>query len=235
MSSPYPSLQTMELPSPQIWTIQPRPEFQTALETRYSPLQTTYPGMVRFGKSNKYSPFQRFDHKWHLEHFSDEVPQRSGPFSGRVRAFKDGRASDEVSDISGYCKITHLLDAYKMIQGNYPMSKHPALPAPGRKSAKVYSKIHDPHNQAYVDAVACYMLSKFREADQSPHFSLFYGAYLAISKEYYYNITEDFPDIRFEPWFWRKQQEGVFRLVGFEDDKPMDPKNPLIEMPDNLS
>jgi hypothetical protein len=235
MSSPYPSLQTMELPSPQIWTIQPHPEFQTALETRYNPLQTTYPGMVRFGKSNKYSPFQRFDHKWHLEHFSDEVPQRSGSFSGRVRAFEDGRPSDEVSDISGFCKITHLLDAYKMIQGNYPMSQHPGLPAPGRKSAKVYSKIHDPHNQAYVDAVACYMLSKFREADQSPHFSLFYGSYLAISKEYYYNITEDFPDIRFEPWFWRKQQEGVFRLVGFEDDKLMDPKNPLIEMPDNLS
>lgn len=235
MSSPYPSLQTMELPSPQVWTIKPPAEFQDALETRYSPLQTTYPGMIRFGKSNKYSPYQRFDHKWHLEQFSDGVPQRSGPFSGKARAFKDGHALDEIKDISGFCKITHLLDAYKMIQGNYPMSQHPALPAPGKKSAKVYSKIHDPHNQAYVDAVACYMLSKFREADQSPHFSLFYGSYLAIAKEYYYNITEDYSDIRFDAWFWRKQKEGIFRLVGIEGEQVMDPKDPLIETPDDLS
>jgi len=122
-----------------------------------------------------------------------------------------------------------------MLQGNYPMSQHPALPAPNKKSAKVYSKIHDPHNQAYVDAVACYMLSKFREADHSPHFSLFYGSYLAIAKEYYYNITEDFSDIRFESWFWKKQKEGVFRLVGFEDGKLMNSSDPLIETPDDLS
>jgi hypothetical protein len=115
------------------------------------------------------------------------------------------------------------------------MSQHPALPAPGKKSAKVYSKIHDPHNQAYVDSVACYMLSKFREADQSPHFSLFYGAYLAIAKEYYYNITEDYSDIRFEPWFWKRQKDGLFNLVGLEGDKLMGPTHPLIEMPDDLS
>jgi len=225
----------MELPNPQIWTVKPPSAFQTALETRYAPLQSTYPGMIRFGKSNKYSPYQRFDHKWHLEAFSNGVPQRSGPFSGQVRAFKDGQAQDEIKDISGFCKITHLLDAYKMIQGDYPMSQHPALPSPGKKSAKVYSKIHDPHNQAYVDAVACYMLSKFREADHSPHFSLFYGSYLAIAKEYYYNITEDFPEIRFDAWFWRKQKDGIFRLVGLDGDQPMDPNHPLIESPDDLS
>ena len=235
MSSPYPSLQTAELPSPQIWEIKPNAEFQAALETKFKPLQTTYPGMIHFGKSNKYSPFLRFDHTWHLEGFNGDVPQRSGSFSGKVRAFKDGHGLDQVKDISGFCKITHLLDAYKMIQGNYPMSQHPALPAPGKKSAKVYSKIHDPHNQAYVDAVACYMLSKFREGEHSPHFSLFYGAYLAIAKNYYYNITEEFSDIRFDSWFWRKQKQGVFKLVGFEGDEPLDSSDPLIEIPDDIS
>ena len=234
MASPYPSLQTADLPSPVLWDCKPTPEFQAALETRFKPLQTTYPGMIRFGKSSKYSAFLRFDHKWHLESFLGDVPQRSGPFCGRVRGFKDAVPSSMTMDISGFCKITHLLDAYRMIQGNYPMSQHPALPAPGRKSAKVYSKIHDPHNQAYVDAVACYMLSKFREADHSPHFSLFYGAYLAIAKEYYYNITEDFSDIRFESWFWRKRSQGVFKLIGFEGDRLLESDDPLMEAPDNL-
>lgn len=137
-------------------------------------------------------------------------------------------------DISGFCKITHLLDAYKVIQGNYPMAQHPGLPAPGKKSAKVYSKIHDPHNQAYVDSVACYMLSKFREADHSPHFSLFYGAYLAIAKNYYYNITEDFSEIRFDSWFWKNQKEGVFSLVALNGDIPLAADHPLIEAPEEL-
>ena len=235
MSSPYPSLQTAELPSPSLWDIKPSTEFQTALESRFKPLQTTYPGMVRFGKSNKNSPFLRFDHKWHIDNIYGDIPQRSGTFSGSIKGFNDSHPTGEMKDISGFCKITHLLDAYKMIQGNYPISQHPALPAPGKKSAKVYSKIHDPHNQAYVDSVACYMLSKFREADHSPHFSLFYGAYLAIAKEYYYNITEEFADIRFDSWFWKKQEESIFNLIGFNGETPLSPNDPLIKVPDNLS
>jgi hypothetical protein len=236
MSSPYPSLQTADLPSPAIWDIKPDSKLQEALETRFKPLQTTYPGMINFSKTKKYSPYLRFDHMWHLDSFTEgDVPKKSGPFSGKARLFKDGKVCDEIKDISGYCKITHLLDAYRMIQGNYPMAQHPALPAPGKKSAKVYSKIHDPHNQAYVDAVACYMLSKFREADHSPHFSLFYGSYLAIAKEYYYNITEDFPDMRFEGWFWRKRAQGLFRFLGFQDENPLKEDDPLLQQPDDLS
>ena len=235
MSSPYPSLQTRTLPSPVIWDIPPPAILSSALESRFTPLQTTYPGMLRFSKTRKLGNFLRFDHRWHLEEFIGAVPYRSGSFSAKVREFKDGNATEKVADISGFCKMTHLLDAYRMIQGSYPVAQHPALPSPGRKSAKVYSKLHDPHNQAYVDAVACYMLSKFREADQSPHFSLFYGAYLAIAKQYYYNITEDFPDIRFEPWFWRQQAKGNFKLLGFDGDEPMDESDPLLEAPEDLS
>ncbi len=224
----------MDLPSPVIWDIPPPVALQNALESHFKPLQTTHPGMIRFGKSNKFSQYQRFDHKWHLEEFVGKVPQRSGPFAGKIREYKDSHASNELTDISGFCKITHLLDAYKMIQGDYPMAQHPALPAPGKRSAKLYSKIHDPHNQAYVDSVACYMLSKLRESDNSPHFSLFYGSYLAIAKKYYYNITEDFPDIRFESWFWKKQKEGIFNLIALNGEVPLASDDPLIEAPEDL-
>lgn len=235
MSSPYPSLQTRELPSPEIWEISPPVQLQAALETRFKPLQTTYPGMLRFGKTKKQTSFLRFDHKWHLDSFIGDVPYRSGSFSGRVRQYVQGNPKNELIDISGFCKITHLLDAYRMIQGSYPVAQHPALPSPGRKSAKVYAKLHDPHNQAYVDAVACYMLSKFREMDHSPHFSLFYGSYLAIAKDYYYNITEEFNDLRFEGWFWRKHAQGQFKLTGFRGDILIDPSDNLLCPPDNIS
>lgn len=235
MSSPYPSLQTRGLPGPEIWDIHPPTELQTALETIFKPLQTTYPGMLRFGKTKKQSPFLRFDHKWHLDNFIGDVPYRSGPFSGKIREYTAGAPTNQIQDISGFCKITHLLDAYRMIQGSYPVAQHPALPSPSRKSEKVYVKLHNPHNQAYVDAVACYMLSKFREADHSPHFSLFYGSYLAIAKDYYYNITEEFNDLRFEGWFWRKHTQGRFKLMAFRDNVPIDSNSSLLMPPDNIS
>ena len=237
MSSPHPALRTMDLPEPTVWDSRPLPAIQEALESRFKPLQSTHPGMVRFARSNKNSPNLRFDHRWHLESFEGGaagVPQKSGPFRGTVRAYKGPTPEQETKEVAGFCKITHLLDAFRMIQGQYPMSQHPGLPAPGRKSAKVFSKLHDAHNQAYVDAVACYMLSKLREAEYSPHFSLFYGAYLAIAKEYYFNITEDFLDIRFDSWFWRNQKEGVFRLLGFDKDQPLEEDNPLLEAPEDL-
>ena len=148
MSSPYPSLQTRDLPSSSIWDIQVPSKLKAALETHFSPLQTTYPGMLKFSKTKKQTPFLRFDHKFHLEEFNGDVPYRSGSFSGKVREYANGNSTDNLTDISGFCKITHLLDAYRMIQGTYPVAQHPALPSPGRKSAKVYSKLHDPHNQA---------------------------------------------------------------------------------------
>ena len=217
--------------------MEPPAALKSALESRFCPLQTTHPGLLRFGKTKKQSPFLRFDQRWHLDGFIGEVPHRSGHFSGKVREYKTTGLSGtpvagETMDISGFCKITHLLDAYRMLQGNYPVAQHPALPSPGKKSAKVYGKLHDPHNQAYVDAVACYMLTKFREADHSPHFSLFYGAYLAIAKEYFYNITEDFSDLRFEKWFWRRKNQGHFKLLGFNGDEPMDADSPLLVSPD---
>jgi hypothetical protein len=78
------------------------------------------------------------------------------------------------------------------------------------------------------------MLSKFREGGFSPHFSLFYGAYLAIAKQYYYNITEEFSELRFESWFWKKQNEGIFKLIGFEGDVPLKANDPLIVQPDDI-
>ena len=72
MSSPYPSLQTRELPTPEIWDIPPPAELQAAMETRFKPFQTTYPGMLRFGKTKKQTSFLRFDHKWHATKHLDK-------------------------------------------------------------------------------------------------------------------------------------------------------------------
>jgi hypothetical protein len=192
--------------------------------------------MLRFCKEKKRTgTFLRFDNKWHLDSFTSPTPYRSGLFSAKVAEYKDSVATGVVKDISGFCKILHMLDAYRVIQGDYPMAQHPGLPSPGTKSAKVYGKLHDPQNQAYVDSVACYMLSKFREADHSPHFSLFYGAYLAIAKKYYYNITEEFSELRHKGWFWKQCQADHFSLVGFQGNEQLPEDDALLVPPEDIS
>ena len=236
MSSPYPSLQTASLPAPVLWELPPSTSLQDSLRPLFNPIQSTHPGMLRFCKEKKRTgTFLRFNNKWHLESFSSQTPYRSGSFSAKVAEYKDSTATGVVKDISGFCKILHILDAYRVIQGDYPMAQHPGLPSPGTKSAKLYGKLHDPQNQAYVDSVACYMLSKFREGDHSPHFSLFYGAYLAIAKKYYYNITEEFSELRNKGWFWKQCRAGHFSLVGFEGDEPLPEDDALLVPPEILS
>ena len=235
MPSPYPSLQTASLPAPILWDLPPSAALHDSLRPLFNPIQSTHPGMLRFSKTNKTGTFLRFDNAWHLESFSSPPPYRSGGFSGQVAEYKDSTRTGVVKDISGFCKILHILDAYRVIQGDYPMAQHPGLPSPGTKSAKLYEKLHDPQNQAYVDSVACYMLSKFREAGHSPHFSLFYGAYLGIAKKYYYNITEEFSHLRSKAWFWRQCKANHFSLVGFEGDTPLPLDNPLLIPPETLS
>ncbi len=229
MSTPHPALKTRDLPSPILSSVVPSESLQEALRQHFNPLQTTHPGMLYFAKSKQQGIFLQLNNEWHLDEFIGDVPFRSGKFSAKVRNSKL-----ETKDISGYCKILHVLDAYRMLEGEYPMSQHPALPCPGSKSVKVFAKLHDPHNQAYVDSNACYMLSKFREGGHSPHFSHFYGSYLGIAKKYYYNISEDFSELRTKSWFWKQLQKGHFTLVGYYKNVLLPKDSPVFKTPEYL-
>jgi hypothetical protein len=78
----------------------------------------------------------------------------------------------------------------------------------GRKE----KKLTNPMNQAYVDALASYLLGQLVERNLSPHFCLFYGGYQAIAETYRYDITSDFASFRKYKAFWERRRSGVFSL-----------------------
>ena len=144
-------------------------------------------------------------------------------------------AKDEFESRSAYMKVTHLLDPITWIRGKYEFEEaSPDFFSPANLPSKAREKITDPMNQAYVEAVASYALSKLREADVSPHFHYFYGAYCGIADSYSYNISDVFSTYRHCRWFWDNQEKNLFSLE--VDNEGLDPevKEAIFEPPSEL-
>ena len=108
----------------------------------------------------------------------------------------DRRGSDEYESRSAYLKVTHLLDPITWVRGKYELEDSPNFFRPSSLPKRAAQKLNDPMNQAYVEAVASYALSKLREADVSPHFHYFYGAFCGIADSYDYNISDVYSTYR---------------------------------------
>lgn len=142
-------------------------------------------------------------------------PEQEGQFSGGNLFFKvsdfEGSGSCSVQLIGkkgkkkAFCKVTHLLDPVRTIQAYYT---HPE-----KGERRRQAKLNNPVNQAYVDALANYILGQIREKNVSPHFCLFYGGFQAIANEYRYDITDEFESYRKYKGFWSKRRGGLFDIV----------------------
>ena len=140
---------------------------------------------------------------------------QSEPTSKLVNVKVLNKTSSASDNRKAFMKITHLLDPITWIRGKYGIEQEEGngFFLPGAELPfKVSQKLEDPMNQAYVEAIATYCLSKLREADVSPHFHYFYGAYRGVADTYSYNISDVFSTYRQCRWFWNNQEQGVFEL-----------------------
>lgn len=158
------------------------------------------------------------DHSWKISRIRQGKP---GIQTFTLESNRPG--FQEFQDVSGYLKVTHLLDPIHWIRGNYESG-----------SASLQEKLQSPHNQAFVEAFASFLTGKLREQDFSPHFHLFYGAFTAKADTYAYNISDVYSSYRHCRWFWKGRDEGLFSL-GFSEEVPPDVRDALLELPDYLT
>jgi hypothetical protein len=200
----------------------------------FETIQTFYPGMGVFSSFKK-TPEEDlwFDHKYRLIDLSGWAQTKtSGPVSLRIE--RNGPESGvEVQDISGFRKLTHLLDPIRWVQGKYTLPKDAHLPWHQESWESTWTKLQDPMNQAYVEALATYAFSRIREAGLSPHFHLFFGSMCAKADEYAYNITDSYMSYRHARWFWTAQEKQVFKLF-FDESIPQEVKAAILNIPDEL-
>lgn len=143
----------------------------------------------------------------------------------------------EIQDISGFMKVTHLLDPISWLRGKYEVEDVSGAVSFFKEvpNEKIKEKLNNSMNQAYVEAVASYSLSKLREGDVSPHFHYFYGAFRGISETYSYNISDVFASYRHCRWFWDHQETGIFELsVDNEESLEKEVLEAIFEPPSTL-
>lgn len=121
-----------------------------------------------------------------------------------------------------FVKTIHLLNPIDLIKEKYIVPEHPLLPQSENTWKKTLTKLHSHNNQAYVDTVANFVLSRFRELDLTPHCVFYYGATTGICKKYQFNISQEYDTYRQCRWFWKGMKSHSARLTVVRGDADID-------------
>lgn len=179
----------------------------------YRNLSLSHPAYSLLGVDSKKQAW--LDHKWRWHGQSSEA----------------GRGECEIKLVNGkqvgkqtaYCKVTHLLDPVRWMKGRYEFAMEAANLARTKGWTRAQEKIKDPMNQAYVEALSYFSLSRLRELDASPHFPFYYGSMTAVADKYVFNISEEYDSFRNTRWFWRGVDAKRFSVqADFETDSDRD-------------
>lgn len=227
-----PRLKGSQLPIPTV--VLKRLHESVRKEKGFADLQTFYPGMdVVCNFKSLPEEDLWLDHKYRLvDILSSSTTKTSGVVTLRVEK-NTQESGEEVQDISGFRKLTHLLDPVRWLQGKYSLPKHSYLPWHQDSWEAAWLKLQDPMNQAYVEAMAGYAFSRLREADISPHFHFFYGSVCGKADTYAYNITDSYMSFRHARWFWTGQEKKMFR-ISIDEDTPEEVKEAIFKQPEEL-
>jgi len=114
---------------------------------------------------------------------------------------RDASGNEEVGKT--FVKTVHLLNPIGILQDEYMIPEHPLLPQGDSAWKKTLLKLHSQSNQAYVDAVASFVIGQLRHQNMTPHGVLTYGSFTGVANSYRYRITDEFESYRKRPWFWR--------------------------------
>jgi hypothetical protein len=174
---------------------------------KYAHLQRYFPAMDLLSESE----FSDSDKSQKSE--SQELPSRfqinswnsiSEDFDKVWKTIRYDNTLQKSESVNTFNKIVHLLNPIDVIKNKYAVPTHPLLPTKKYENLQyTLDKLHSCNNQAYVDTIANYIMSRFRELNLTPHCVLYYGATTAISQKYKYNISGEYDTYRQCKWFWK--------------------------------
>ena len=191
--------------------IHPLTDHDRSTFSDYSHLQRYFPAMEYFHAPEMNAKEAELPSEYWIEEWTQET---------RPKFWKAQRrsATTEPESCDVFTKIVHLLNPIDLIKEKYVCPEHPLLPQSEKAWKKTLHALHRHNNQAYVDAVANFVLSRFREQNMTPHCVLFYGAMTGISKSYQYNITPEYDSYRQCRWFWKGMESYHASLTVIKGD-----------------
>jgi hypothetical protein len=185
----------------------------------YSHLQRYFPALDQFNIPNTVLSQKNIElsSKYHIDTWISQ--QNDSPrFWKATRRIVSSDSSESSEPCDVFIKVVHLLNPIDMIKEKYVCPEHPLIPQSEKTWKNTLLKLHSHNNQAYVDAVANFVLSRFRELDLTPHCVLYYGSYTGISNSYPFNISNEYESYRQCRWFWKGMASHSARLTLVHND-----------------
>lgn len=181
--------------------------------SHYSHLQRYFPALDHFRKEST-SESQSLSQLELPSHYTIQQWISADSTDPRLRYWNVIRkaSNGETEPCRAFIKVIHLIHPVDRLREKYTSVPHPLLPSSTTWVHTIH-KIHRPFNQAYVDNVANYILSRIREKNLLPHGVLYYGSYTGISSSYSYSLTGEYDTYRNRAWFWKALQDNGARMT----------------------
>lgn len=202
-------LRGMKLPKPR-YDLAPLPDSLSGIHG-FTNLQTFFPTLSKLFRLNKFQAQEVWLHNSHKI-----VRVDCSGSQGICQIQCEG----ETELRTAFCKVTHLLDPVRWMQGQYSLPKDAGLPWHNTSWTNAKNKLQDPWNQAYIQTLAMYALGQIHEQKLSPHFNQFYGAFCARADRYTFNLNDDYPSFRNKRWFWKSIDRRLFSLRIVNSESP---------------
>ena len=182
----------------------------------YQYIQRYYPALDIFKIPESYLSHKNIElpSKYHIDSWGTQ-DDASSKIWNTERTVYDSNTTEPCKT---FVKTVHLLNPIDLIKEKYTTPEHPLLPQSENTWKKTLTKLHSHNNQAYVDTVANFVLSRFRELDLTPHCVYFYGATTGICKKYQFNISQEYDTYRQCRWFWKGMKSHSARLTVVRGD-----------------
>jgi hypothetical protein len=120
--------------------------------------------------------------------------------------------STTLRPVNLFMKRAHILNPISYMSGEYVLPDDGALPSYLSAWQHTLAKINDPNNEAYVDSLFAVCASHLVEQKLSPHWVRCYGNFCGRLDRHTFNLSEDYEDIKHEPWFAENLAAGLFEL-----------------------
>lgn len=172
--------------------------------------QRYYPAMDVFPTSEDDRPLQELPSMYYIHEWKSQEHQPKY-YQAIRRSTRLNPPIEEPCRV--FAKTIHLVNPIDYMKEYCIHPIHPLLPHADPAWKATVSKLHSRNNQAYVDALANFVLSRFREKNLTPHCILYYGAYTGIAKKYTYNISGEYDTYRNCKWFWKGIKKHQARIT----------------------
>lgn len=158
------------------------------------------------------------DRRYFIKEITGIISEKHHTSNTQLNCEVYDKRHNSVNNMELFCKCIPLLDPLYFMMNNYNniIKRNPLLPSAYNYNTS--SKINNMNNNAYIDTFFSYISSELTLNNILPSFPIYYGSLNGINKQFNYDITDDYSNLRDEEWFYKNLGKN-YKIDMYVDDE----------------